>query len=62
MNYWFDIVRFARQGQWEMAGIAFGEMWCWAEMNADCSHDERPWSFLAQCRMYSELYPDDFPF
>ena len=38
MNYWFDIVRFARREQWDMAGFVFGEMWCWADMNAMYSH------------------------
>lgn len=62
MNYWLDIVRFARREQWDMAGFVFGEMWYWADMNAMLSHDERPWSPLAYSQMLSRLYPNQIPF
>jgi hypothetical protein len=62
MQVWVDIVRFARVGDWSMAGYVFGEMVMWGELNALRSHDERPWSALARYRMLSALYPSEFPF
>lgn len=43
MNYWLDIVRFARREQWDMAGFVFWKMWRWPVRNALLSHYERPW-------------------
>ena len=62
MSYWIDMVRFVRRKDWDMAGIAFGEMWTWAERNAIDSHIDRPWSPWSYSQMLSQLYPDQIPF
>ena len=40
----------------------FRMTWGWGRINANYSHDARPWSETAQSDMLCRLYPDHLPF